>query len=186
MAREYWQDEYTRLAEKCEEVDTDRGALDEGAVLWSDVVKKVEDYETSLQDYMQPATRKSASNPNKLLEQMDTTIAYLEEKLELASSRSWNLLVCAIGAELEAFIQGKNVLEEALGSKRKGKERAAEPLIDHDGYEAKQPEEMTVSAIRITRSPPRQPTPPKQTYFDSEDDDPDPELMISHQDTDTD
>lgn len=186
MAREYWQDEYTRLAERCEEVDRDRGALDEGAVLWTDVMNKVAEYETNLQDSMRPTIQKSAPDPTKLLEQMDSIIAYLEEKLEYASSRSWNLLVCAIGAELEAFTQGKNMLEEAVGSKRKGKERATEPLIDHDGFEAREPEEMTGSAIRISRSPPKQAASPRQTYFDSEDDDPDPELMISHQDTDTD
>jgi hypothetical protein len=186
MAREYWQDEYTRLAEKCEEVDTDRGALDEGAVMWTDVVKKVADYESSLQSYMQHAGQKSSPDPSRLLEQMDTTIAYLEEKLEVASSRSWNLLVCAIGAELEAFTQGKNMLEEALGSKRKGKEKASESLLDHDDFQSEAPEELTGSAIRISRSPPKQPVPPQQQYFDSEDDDPDPELMISHQDTDTD
>ncbi|KAI4945456.1 hypothetical protein J4E86_009343 [Alternaria arbusti] len=186
MAREYWQDEYTRLAERCEEVDRDRGALDEGAVLWTDVMKKVADYETTLQDSMRPTTEKSAPDPTKLLEQMDAIIAYLEEKLEFASSRSWNLLVCAIGAELEAFTQGKDMLEDTLGSKRKGKERATGPLIDHDGFEAREPEEMTGSAIRISRSPSKKAASPRQTYFDSEDDDPDPELMISHQDTDTD
>ncbi|EMD89668.1 hypothetical protein COCC4DRAFT_126126 [Bipolaris maydis ATCC 48331] len=184
MAREYWQDEYTRLAEKCEEIDTDRGALDEGALLWSDVMKRVADYETSLQNYMQQVGRKNFPEPSKLLGQMDKTISYLEEKLELASSRSWNLLVCAIGAELEAFIQGKDMLEEALGMKRKGKEKATEPLLDQDGFQAEQPEDMTVSAIRITQSP-KPPVPPKQQYFDSEDDDPDPELLISHQDVDT-
>ncbi|KNG47496.1 autophagy-related protein atg28 protein [Stemphylium lycopersici] len=194
MAREYWQDEYTRLAERCEEVDTDRGALDEGALLWTDVMKRVADYEASLQDYMQQAGRNNPPDSSKILEQMDNTIVYLEDKLEFASSRSWNLLVCAIGAELEAFTQGKNMLEEALGLTRKGKEKAVEPLLDQDGFrdgfqdgfQAEQPEEMTGSAIRITRSPPKQQTPPKQQYFDSEDDDPDPELMISHQDTDTD
>ncbi|KAF1838816.1 hypothetical protein BDW02DRAFT_564667 [Decorospora gaudefroyi] len=186
MAREYWQDEYTRLAEKCEEVDTDRGALDEGAVLWTDVVKKVAEYESSLQSYMEQLGRTDSSDPSKLLEQMDTTIMYLEEKSELASSRSWNLLVCAIGAELEAFMQGKNLLEEALGSKRKGKGKATASLLDQDEFQTEQTKEMTGSAIRISASPPKQPTPPKQQYFDSEDDDPDPELMISHQDTDTD
>src|SRR5690242_2412256 len=48
MAYEYWQDEYTRLAEKCEEVDVERAALEEGSILWSDTVKKVADYEASL------------------------------------------------------------------------------------------------------------------------------------------
>jgi DNA repair exonuclease SbcCD ATPase subunit len=185
MARDYWQDEYTRLAEKCEEVDTDRGALDEGAVVWTDVVKKVADYETSLQSCMQQAGSSSA-DPTQLLEQMDTTIAYLEDKLEVASSRNWNLLVCAIGAELEAFTQGKNILEEALGSRRKGKEKATGSLLDQDGFQSEQTEQLTGSTIRISRSPPKHPTPPKQQYFDSEDDDPDPELMISHQGTDTD
>jgi myosin heavy subunit len=179
MARDYWQDEYTRLAEKCEEVDTDRGALDEGAVMWTDVVKKVADYETSLDNYMQNAGRSNSPDASKLLEQMDTTIAYLEQKLEVATERSWNLLMCAIGAELEAFMQGKNMLEEALGPLRKGKAKATEQLLDQDGFQAEQAEELTGSTIRISRSPPKQPTPPKQQYFDSEDDDPDPELMIS-------
>jgi hypothetical protein len=183
MAREYWQDEYTRLAEKCEEIDTDRGALDEGAVMWNDVVKKVADYETSLQNYMQQTSRSSSTNPSKLLEQMDSTIKYLQEKLEFASSRSWNLLVCAIGAELEAFEQGMNLLKGALGLKQKGKEKALVDLVDQDTFDPS--EEMTGSTIRISRSPPK-PVPAKQHIFDSEDDDPDPELMISHQDTDTD
>lgn len=185
LAHEYWQDEYTRLAEKCEEIDMDRGALDEGAVLWNQVVKKVADYETSLQSYMQQAGRSDPPDSSKLLDQIDSTITYLEEKLELASSRSWNLLVCAIGAELEAFKQGKDVMEEALGVKRKGKENAVETLLDHNDLHFEAKEEMTGSAIRIGHSPSRS-APPKQQLFDTDDEDPDPELMISHQDTDTD
>ncbi|CBX94812.1 hypothetical protein IAQ61_009471 [Plenodomus lingam] len=186
MAREFWHDEYNRLAEKCEEVDADRGALDDGAQLWNDVVKKIAEYETGLQDFMQQAGRSESQDSSKLLEQMDATIVYLEEKLEYASSQSWNLLVCAIGAELEAFKQGKDILKEALGMSRKGKEKAVDSLADHDGFVPAE-EEMTGSAIRITRSPPK-PAPPKQRFFetDDENEDPDPELLISQHDTDTD
>ncbi|OAL56617.1 hypothetical protein IQ07DRAFT_581937 [Pyrenochaeta sp. DS3sAY3a] len=184
MAREYWQDEYTRLAERCEEVDTDRAALDEGAVMWNDVVKKVAEYETSLQSFMHQAGRSNSPDPTRLLEQMDVTINYLEGKLEFASSRSWNLLVCAIGAELEAFKEGKDLLEDALGTKRKGKEKAPESFLARDLLDSED-KEMTGSAIRISRSPPK-PVPPKAQLFDTDDEDPDPELMISHQDTDTD
>jgi hypothetical protein len=189
MAREYWQDEYTRLAEKCEELDTDRGALDEGAVMWNDVIKKVAEYETTLQSFMQQAGRSSTPDPSRLLDLMDSTISYLEEKLEMATSRTWNLLVCAIGAELEAFVQGKTVLEDALGVKRKGKEKAANTLINYDDSDLGHKEEMTGSAIRIVRSPPKPSLPkpkPAPKLFDTDDEDPDPELMISHQDTDTD
>ncbi|KAH7406135.1 hypothetical protein DE146DRAFT_435006 [Phaeosphaeria sp. MPI-PUGE-AT-0046c] len=185
MAHEYWQDEYTRLAEKCEELDTDRGALDEGAVMWNDVMKRVAEYETTLQSFMKQAGRNNAPEPSRLLDQMDATISYLEEKLEIATSRAWNLLVCAIGAELEAFVQGKSVLEKALGVKRKGKEKASSPLLDYNDLELERKEEMTGSAIRIVRSPPK-PSLPKPKLFDTDDEDPDPELMISHQDTDTD
>jgi seryl-tRNA synthetase len=185
MAREFWQDEFARLAETCEELDADRGALDEGAMVWNDVVKKVAHYEASLQSFMQQTGRTNAPEPTKLLEQMESTITYLEEKLETASSRSWNLLVCAIGAELEAFTQGKTVLEEALGVKRKGKEKATNNFLDHDTLELEHKEQMTGSAIKISHSPP-EPFLAKPKLFDTDDEDPDPELMISHQYTDTD
>lgn len=185
MAREYWNDEYTSLAEKCTELDADRGALDEGAIMWNDVIKKVAEYETTLQRFMQDAGRRNAPDPSLLLDQLETTISFLEEKLELATSKEWNLLVCAIGAELEAFVQGKAMLEDALGVKRKGKEKAMNELLDFNDAGTSQQEEMTGSAIRIVRSPPK-PSLPKPKLFDTDDEDPDPELMISHHDTDTD
>ncbi|KAL1611597.1 hypothetical protein SLS59_000316 [Nothophoma quercina] len=186
MAHDYWQDEYTRLAEKCEEVDVERAALEEGSQLWNDTVKKVADYEASLQRYMHKAGKNGTADPTRLLDQMDATITFLDEKLEYASSRSWNLLMCAIGAELEAFQQGRGLLHEALGVKRKGKEKASSSLVELEDFRPP-PEEMTGSAIRIGRSPPR-PAPVKPSLFevDNSNDDPDPELMISHQDTDTD
>lgn len=186
MAHEYWQDEYNRLAEKCEEIDVERAALEEGSVLWNDTVKKVAVYEASLQRYMHIVNKSGAADPTRLLDQMDATIAFLNETLDYASSRSWNLLTCAIGAELEAFQQGRDLLHEALGVQRKGKEKASSSLVELQDFKAP-PEEMTGSAIRIGKSPPR-PAPPKPNLFEADDsnDDPDPELMISHQYTDTD
>ncbi|KAJ4364322.1 hypothetical protein N0V95_000731 [Ascochyta clinopodiicola] len=186
MAHEYWQDEYTRLAERCEEIDVERAALEEGSTLWNDTVKKVADYEASLQRYMHKVSKNGAADPTRLLDQMDATILFLEEKWEYASSRSWNLLMCAIGAELEAFQQGRDLLHEALGVKRKGKEKATGSLVELEEFKAP-PEEMTGSAIRIGRSPPK-PALVEPSLFETDEsnDDPDPELMISHQDTDTD
>jgi hypothetical protein len=189
MAHDYWTDEQTRLAEKCEEVDIDRAALDEGAVLWNDVIKTVVNFEVHLQSHMQQPAKGNSSNPTKLLEEMDATIAYLEDKVEFATERSWTLLVCAIGTEFEAFKEGREVLREALGVSKKGKERAVERLVDTESTTSEsEVEEVSRSAIRIGRtSPPKTAVAsPKPTFFDSHDDDPDPELMISHQDTDTD
>ncbi|KAF2021960.1 hypothetical protein BU24DRAFT_417607 [Aaosphaeria arxii CBS 175.79] len=187
LAHEYWQDEHNRLLEKCQEVDTDRAALDEGVVLWDGVVNKVTEFESSLQDYMQfAAGRKNDSDPSDLLSRMGTTTAWLEKELESASSKGWNLLVCAIGAELEAFKQGRTLLEAALGVQSNGKEKASKPLVDAEDSHTDSEGEGSSSAIRLTRSPPKSTITPKPKFFDTDDEDPDPELMISHQDTDTD
>jgi hypothetical protein len=136
---------------------------------------------------MHRVSKNGATDPKRLLDQMDATITFMDEKLEYASSRSWNLLTCAIGAELEAFQQGRDLLHEALGVKRKGKEKATSSMVELEDFKLLPEEEMTGSAIRIGRSPPK-PAPPKPSLFETDDsnDDPDPELMISHQDTDTD
>lgn len=187
MAHEFWAEEHTRLIDKCEEVDIERAALDEGAILWNDVVKKITSFETALQDMMQGGSR--SQSPQKIFAKMDATIKYLEEKVDFVRSRDWNLLFLAIAAELEAFKQGKAVLEDALGMKKskKGKEKAVESLVDTDGVGHESEEEVSRSAIRIPKDPPKPSvSPPKPSFFDTDNEDPDPELMISRQDTDTD
>lgn len=189
MAHDFWSEEHTRLINKCEEVDIERAALDEGAVLWNDVVRRIINFESTLQDMMQQKPR--SLSPSKVLEKMDATVKYLEEKVDLVRERDWNLLFIAINAELEAFKQGKDMLEEALGVKKskKGKEQAVDSPVDSGGGAVHEddPEEISRSAIRIPKSPPKPAvTPPKPSFFDMDNEDPDPELMISHHDTDTD
>ncbi|KAF1965099.1 hypothetical protein BU23DRAFT_36171 [Bimuria novae-zelandiae CBS 107.79] len=187
MAHEYWTDEHTRFIKKCEEVDMERAALDEGAVLWNDVVKRIVTFETCLQDMLQQKPR--ALSPPKVLEKMDATIKYLEEQIDFVKERDWNLLVIAINAEHEAFRQGKDMLEEALGMKksRKGKEKAVDSLVDTNGALESEEEEASRSAIRIPKETPKLAVvEPKPSFFDTDSEDPDPELMISHHDTDDD
>lgn len=187
MAHDYWHEEHARLIEKCQEVDMDRAALDDGVVLWNNVVKKILSFEATLQDHMQQAGGSTKPDSSNLISLMEGTVAYLEEKLNLATSRSWNLLVCAIGAELEAFRQGQDILLEALGVCKKGKEKALPSLIDTESSShAESEEEGSSSAIRISQSSPKPRTQPQARFFDTDDEDPDPELLISHQDTDTD
>jgi hypothetical protein len=194
LAHEYWAEEHTRLIEKCEEVDIERAALDEGAILWNDVVKQIISFETSLQDMMQQKPRSLSSS--KVLENMLATIKFLEEKSDFVREREWNLLFIAINAELEAFKQGKDMLEDALGVKKskKGKEKVVENLVDTNEESRKSPksaesaeEEISRSAIRIPKDPKELlVSSPKPSFFDTDNEDPDPDLMISHQDTDTD
>jgi pyruvate kinase len=48
------------------------------------------------------------------LDKMRAVIEGLEERLHVAEENGWNLLICAIGAELEAFRQAEGMLREAL------------------------------------------------------------------------
>lgn len=193
MAKDYWQDEQTRLEESYQEVDIDRDALEEGAVLWNDVVNNVTDFESNLEEEMlkmgksrdpnDMMSQTSADNSIKgILSRMDKTILYIESKLKLAESKNWKLLVCCIGAELEAFKQGREMLASALsgtpGSRsdtRQHSDTSENELATHSSFD---PEPSS------SPEPHHQPY-PNQKYFDTDDEDPDPELLISHQDTDT-
>ena len=49
-----------------------------------------------------------------ILNHMDSAITEIEGTLSLAESKDWNLLVCCIGAELEALREGREMLQAAL------------------------------------------------------------------------
>ena len=202
LAHDYWTSAHSNLLEKCENVDIERAALDEGALLWNDVVTRIVGFESALQDTM--AHRPRSLAPAKLLEKMDATIVFLEEKIDFVREREWNLLHVAISAELEAFRQGREMLEGVLGmrEKGKGKQKEEDPVENGVSMQAESDtngdaaeEEISRSAICVGKQPvgasaPVSPPKPKQqpSFFDNdhENEDPDPELMISHQDTDTD
>src|SRR5690606_13824628 len=48
------------------------------------------------------------------LDKMRAVMEGLEERVHVAEENGWNLLICAIGAELEAFRQAEGMLRGAL------------------------------------------------------------------------
>ena len=48
----------------------------------------------------------------RVTSEMDRTMTFLESQLGLAEARGWRLLVCCIGAELEALREGKEVIQQ--------------------------------------------------------------------------
>lgn len=61
------------------------------------------------------ATDDTPPSTPPILTQMSALISALASTLEDAESKGWNLLVCAIGAELQALIEGREVLCKILG-----------------------------------------------------------------------
>lgn len=189
MAKEHYNEEQQTLKGRFEAVQAEGSALEEGRVVWEDVVQEVNKVEKSLREEMQrmqsPLVEtdkdKTTTGMGTILQTMRHARTRIESKLDLAETNDWKLLVCCIGAELEALIEGQAVLEGAFAASTAGGNSysgagpsrpngtaavGGGPLID-DSAPAASPEDIT--------SPPR-------GFVDGsedEDDGPGPELLIS-------
>lgn len=197
-AKDMFGRERDSLVERRRISDTEREALEEGAVVWKETVKQVSNFERTLSKAMSRTGQDPQSQldspveTKELLTLLEQTTTELESKHKVAEERNWKLLVAAIGAELEAFLKGKQILEAALASVDGGPTveelRGTATSSGHlegtqtprgstqDNGEAIRDLDKAFSAKRPTQS---------ISDTDTEDDGPDPELLISHQDTDT-
>ncbi|CAK7208671.1 hypothetical protein SEUCBS140593_000251 [Sporothrix eucalyptigena] len=133
MAKFWWDNEMRLLEKRRTEVGAERAALEEGGVIWQEAVQLVSDFEANLRKEMAAGNDGTGDgeddgNPSKgkaraptpedrmriQLQTMTTVIKGLRGHLRTAEDRGWNLLICAIGAELEAFQEARNILCQAL------------------------------------------------------------------------
>ncbi|KAF7561469.1 hypothetical protein G7046_g2675 [Stylonectria norvegica] len=122
MAKAWWKSEVAVLERRKVQILADQQALDEGITTWSEATDLVADFEASLrsvvkarQNHSEDSTMPQEVAIQDQLAMMNTVVAELEQKLQLAERKSWNLLICAIGAELEAFLEARRLLKAALG-----------------------------------------------------------------------
>ena len=123
MAREQYTEEQDVLRRRFNDVETERGALEDGSSVWNEVVEEVDGVEKLLREEMQgmkaPLVQENGNGNalgrmRKILDHMSKAKSRIESKLEVSEARDWKLLVCCIGAELEAMIEGQSVLQGAL------------------------------------------------------------------------
>ncbi|TFB02806.1 hypothetical protein CCMA1212_005237 [Trichoderma ghanense] len=129
MAKSWWTAEMTVLKRCKERIDADRQALEEGGRVWDKVTQLVSTFEAELRQAMQGGTTASSSSSSPKgkdkvpsqeeilsdqLSRMKQVIEELEDLLRQAEDKRWNLLICAIGAELEAFKEAHEVLNSLL------------------------------------------------------------------------
>ncbi|KUJ18737.1 uncharacterized protein LY89DRAFT_503937 [Mollisia scopiformis] len=118
MAKEWWNKEITLLAAREDEVDKEKSALEEGAQTWEESIKVVMAFEDDLRTQMSSNDANNVDMLRTQIEKMGNVIQRLSDTLQTAEGRGWNLLICAIGAELEAFKQGEAILQGALAASR--------------------------------------------------------------------
>lgn len=129
MAQSWWEGEVAILEERRRQIGKERDALEQGTEIWKDVIALVGTFEANLRNMMKTgAAPHSATEKgkNKMPSQediissqaaeMDVVVSKLQQYLNTAESNEWNLLICAIGAELEAFREAQDLLKSMINS----------------------------------------------------------------------
>ncbi|KAH8682712.1 hypothetical protein BX600DRAFT_506278 [Xylariales sp. PMI_506] len=138
MAKEWWESEITLLNQRKSAVDKERSALEEGLDIWKQVTDVIVDYERRLATALDgpSASIYSAAGGSendkdsirhaeeamfqKQYRDLSETIKLLQSQLGEVEAKGWNLLVAAIGAELEGFRMGEEILSRVMKAKGLG------------------------------------------------------------------
>ncbi|KND93818.1 hypothetical protein TOPH_01901 [Tolypocladium ophioglossoides CBS 100239] len=152
MAKAWWEAEIGILERRKDQIDQEQQALEEGSATWQEVMALVSDFESNLRGIVKAGTDASAPLSAKgkekapsaedmirsQLPKMDEVVTELEQRMQLAESKRWNLLICAIGAELEAFKEAHDMLRgivdgaDGADEDSRGDSRTEEKLVDDD------------------------------------------------------
>jgi hypothetical protein len=193
MAKAYFAEERDSTIERRRQVEQEKEALELGGKMWMDVAVSVTEFEKRVRAEMSGADMANSghawddqpqSSPGErlkeLLVQMDTVIEDLESKLHTAEEKNWKLLIAAIGAELDALRQGRTILKGVLGEP----EPELEPQLGDVHSESAIVGEMD-SGDEIRGLDKSFETARRRMSNGDTDDEPDPELLFSTHDTDT-
>jgi DNA repair exonuclease SbcCD ATPase subunit len=116
MAKDWWNKEISHLQTRKAAVEKEKSALEKGVQMWEDSIQVVTEFEDDLRLQMASDEVQDAEMLRNQISKMRTVIEKLEETWKVAEDRGWNLLICAVGAELEAFKEGYSILKGALGT----------------------------------------------------------------------
>lgn len=146
MAREHWKAEQDRIHRRQSEVDAEIQALEAGGGVWKQVVTEVTGFEKRLRAEMRRSIQtqsqvleadgssraQTEDDPAKvILEDLQVTTKRVEGQLEIAEDRGWKLLMCCIGAELEALREAREMLLDVFNVQELPEDK--EP--DHDSHD---------------------------------------------------
>ena len=193
MAGEQYAEEQDILRKRSDDVETERAALEDGFGVWDEVIQEVHGVEKSLREAMQEmqaplgqANRNSNAirGMRKILEQMSEARSRIESKLEVSEARDWKLLICCIGAELEAMIEGQTVLQGALeaAGRSEGEEYLMEGKASGIVTKPVSPVDLSARLEALGKQDSSEGSREVLDRSEDEDDGPGPDLLISNDD----
>ena len=116
MAQDQWTTEQNSLALHKADVEDEKEALDEGATLWRSITQEIGEFEKVLRRALKGSPERAngmdgeENSTEQLLAKIDDLIASVSSAMAIAEAKQWNLLICCLGAELEALQQGRVLL----------------------------------------------------------------------------
>lgn len=149
MAREHWTAEQERLHKRQSEVGAEIQALEAGGGVWKQVVTEVTGFEKRLRSEMRrsiqtqsqvleadcPSGSKAEDGrAQTIIDDLQATTQRIEGQLELAEERDWKLLMCCIGAELEALREAREMLLDVFNVQESPENKKSGPN-DHDHHD---------------------------------------------------
>ena len=192
VATENLQDELDRFRNQAKDLHQEKTALEQGSLIWLDVVEIVTSVEVTIRQEVeklgiQKSMVETGSSANmqrldQLLKLLRTAQTQISSKLDTAQKEGWNLLVCCIGAELQAIIDGSAILQDA---RVKAQDSFHEHRYHSDGVENHDEEDddplgITRTQTAGTSSPNFMRSQSDLTQdYSHEEDGPAPDLLIS-------
>ena len=192
MASEQFYEEREKIRQRSVDIEVEKNALEEGLLMWEDVVADVTAVEKTLREEMQQLSihqsSRTAENSGTMdgtqtiLRRMESAKSHIESQLTIAEERKWKLLVCCIGAELEAILEGYEILQNVVGTSQ------SPNMVDRTNVDRDRPNCESQSTDGMRADPPST-SKPQETLAkpprvmdrsEDEDDEPGPELLISH------
>ncbi|MCJ1233267.1 hypothetical protein MMC14_001222 [Varicellaria rhodocarpa] len=185
------------LEKQIKEVEKEREACVSGGEIWTSVVKAVENVESGLREEMgklgvAAAKSRQEGGMRKILALLDDAIAQVEIKADIAEDRDWSLLICCIGAELEALKEGREMLDRTLDLSETDLLGDNGVSVSGSSYGAAMEKHIGMSTREVkgtgSVSSDAGVSRERQSYVErseeEDDEPPGPELLISHQDED--
>ena len=192
VATEHLQHELDSFRTEAKDLHQEKTALEQGSLMWQDVVEIVTSVEATIRQEVERfdlregmAETGSSANVQRLdqlLELLRTAHTQISSKLDTAQNKCWNLLVCCIGAELQAITDGSTMLHDARVAAQEPRQGNRDPSDILENYDEE--DDDTLGIIRTqtasTNSPVlmRSQSDLNQAYS-HEEDGPAPDLLIS-------
>ncbi|KAH1987972.1 hypothetical protein KXW88_000158 [Aspergillus fumigatus] len=200
MAHEHWTTEQDDLRKKQKEVDAEIQALEEGGGVWKQVVGEVSGFENRLRSAMRRSiqaqsqlleteghskTNTENDQVQSIVEDLEHTTNRVEQHLNLAEKKDWKLLICCIGAELEALREAREMLLDAFKASTEDKS----PAPGRETTNARPPDgksDSLTDPLGVDNPEPpadllrdeEQRSPGPNFRSDNEDDEPDPAWLL--------